>query len=168
MSLIPVRGDRPAVVPWQGGRVFVSVHDAEHLRQRAAWKKALAEAHPDAGGTSLRFDRVRRQRERWEAAEREWYAQYGLVPPPVGEKPPTRSEVLAAWPTARGGNRRLLELLADGAPHLVAECAAVTGPSKHAVRKSVFDLRARGFDVVLELPVQTGLSGRSYRLRRVA
>lgn len=165
MSLIPVRGDRPAIVPWQGGRVFVSVHDAEHLRQRAAWKKALAEAHPDAGGTTLRFDRVRRQRERWEAAEREWYAQYGLVPPPVGEKPPTRSEVLAAWPRAWGRTRRLLELLADGAPHLLSECRAAAG---RYAGQAAYDLRQHGFDVVLELPVQTGLSGRSYRLRRVA
>lgn len=164
MSLIPVRGDRPAIVPWQGGRVFVSVHDAEHLRQRAAWKRELAAAHPDAGGSNLRFDRVRRQRERWDESERAWYAQYGLVPPPVGEPPPTRSEALAAWPRARGGTRRLLELLADGAPHLTSECRAVAGRS---AGKSVFDLRKHGFDVVLELPIQTGLSGRSYRLRRV-
>jgi hypothetical protein len=70
------------VVPHEGGRIYISVHDAEYLRQRAEWKRKLAEAHPDSPtGSAFAFRRLISQRAKWDDAEVQWYAQHGLTPP---------------------------------------------------------------------------------------
>ncbi len=179
-AALPVYRDRPAILPSAGGRVYISVHDAEYLRQRSEWKRKLADAHPDAGGTSFRFRQAVKARDRWQATEEAWYGQHGLTPPlPVSTSDARVSatsltELLAQlpdgvgrpWMTTRSvarmtGMRRLLTLLADGAYHTTAECRAVVG--LHAITY-IARLRARGFDIPLDASYRTGLGTPAYRL----
>ncbi len=178
-AVLPVYQDRPAIVPGPDGwRIYISVHDAEYLRQRAEWKRKLADAHPDAGGTSFRFRQAVKARDRWEADEEAWYAQHGLTLPPVSSSTPVSetglNDLLARVPDGAGrpqtaphpvtrmtGQRRMLTLLADGAYHTAAECRAVAG--KSAVLY-VLRLRQHGFDVRLDPSYRTGLGKPAYRL----
>jgi hypothetical protein len=70
------------VVPHEGGRIFISVHDAEYLRQKAEWKRKLAQSHPDVpSGSAFAFRHLIKQRDKWEAEEVAWYATHGLTTP---------------------------------------------------------------------------------------
>lgn len=51
------------------------------MRQRAAWKHKLANAHPDRGGSADRFRRLDQARRKWQFNEAAWYARHGLLPP---------------------------------------------------------------------------------------
>jgi biotin operon repressor len=98
---LPVYRDRPSVVPHEGGRIYISVHDAEYLRLRAEWKQKLADEHPDRTGRSFAFRKLIKQREAWEASEAKWYAQHGLTPPnppKVLPEPPTTRDVWVPYP----------------------------------------------------------------------
>jgi hypothetical protein len=106
-ALLTTYPDRPAVVPHQRGRVYVSVHDAEYLRQKAEWKQRLAAVHPDTTGHSgFTFRKLLKERTRWEADERAWYAQFNLTPPdvlrPVAEPTPE----LLAYAKGRASSQR--------------------------------------------------------------
>jgi biotin operon repressor len=74
---------------------LISVHDAEHLRAKAEWRQTLAQSHPDAGGSDLRFRITQKAREKWLKAETEWYAKRGLTLPEVdrliSQPKPTRN-----------------------------------------------------------------------------
>lgn len=109
-TLLPVLPNRPAVVPSEGGRVYISVHDAEYLRLRAEWKQQLVDAHPDRAGSSFRFRRLMKARDRWEASETAWYAQYGLRPPEITSRTPRPEEHAALL---------AIQTHADRAPRLV-------------------------------------------------
>lgn len=73
--------DRPAVITYQGARIYLHIHDAEYMRERSAWRQRLAAAHPDAGGNAAAFQRLIGQRTAWQAREAAWYARLGLLPP---------------------------------------------------------------------------------------
>jgi hypothetical protein len=161
-AALPVYRDRPAIVPSPDGRgrVYISVHDAEYLRQKSEWRRKLFEAHPDHGGSDLRFHRTRRQQKAWEQSEADWYAQYRLTPPLVSPR-----AVIDATVPQRGRKpptvvQRLLDVLSDGRYHtpddLRATCKNVT--------VYVFRLRRRGFDVRLDPSYMTGLGRPAYRL----
>lgn len=81
LELVPTFGTRPPVVRVGGGVVHVSVHDAEFLRQWREWRRRLAAAHPDKGGTEYRFRTALGKYRKWEFAEAKWYAQIGIDPP---------------------------------------------------------------------------------------
>jgi ferredoxin len=81
---VPVYRDRPQTLPDPenpGWVDLIAVHDAEHLRAKAEWRQTLAQSHPDAGGSDLRFRITQKAREKWLKAETEWYAKRGLTLP---------------------------------------------------------------------------------------
>lgn len=72
---------RDPVITVDGCRIYLHIHDAEYMRQRAEWKRRLAAAHPDHGGTTAAFRVVMGQRLAWLRAEALYYARLGLLPP---------------------------------------------------------------------------------------
>jgi len=115
-------------------RAYISVHDAEHIRHRSAWKKQLAWAHSDHNGSDAQFRIVKAQQEHWLATERTWYAQYDLEPPLFGSSRPTGTPWVAVGPPpaqvlsvknfrahSMHVPARLWRLLADGAVHAAAD-----------------------------------------------
>lgn len=80
-EIIKVIDGRPAIVKVDGWTVFLSVRDAEYLRILKQFKRRLAEAHPDKGGTAGRFRKVMSERLRWQMTEASFYASIDLLPP---------------------------------------------------------------------------------------
>jgi biotin operon repressor len=187
-AAVPVYRDRPATITKDGVTVYVSVHDAEYLRQKAVWKQRLADAHPDRGGTDHAFRRLTKHRERWQAEEGAWYAALGLAAPDslavvVPERPAhgpkrTSREVQAALSAAvrsvpavlyrkaksgHGGTHmeRVLAVLLDGQPHTAAEFAAVAGVTPRQVTDNVAHLRKRGVPILTQ---SYGAQNRTYQL----
>lgn len=141
MTLLPVSSvDRPAVVTYQGGVVFVSIHDLEYRRQRLAWRAKLAAAHPDAGGTDAEFRTLHTAYERWYADELAWYATYGLQPPAK----PARIEP-ARFVTPKVG-QRILEALTE--PRTVDDLAARCHITRRHVMTAVRRLRKLGAPIL--------------------
>lgn len=64
-----------------GCRIYLHIHDAEYMRQRAEWKRRLAAVHPDHGGSAAAFRSLMAQRLVWQRAEALYYARLGLLPP---------------------------------------------------------------------------------------
>ena len=73
--------DRDPVITIDGCRIYLHIHDAEYMRQRAEWKRRLAAAHPDAGGSATDFRSILGQRMAWQRNEQLYYAKLGLFPP---------------------------------------------------------------------------------------
>ena len=73
--------DRPARVFIDGAWVYVHIHDAEYLRIKADYRRRLAAAHPDRGGSAYDFRTVSNSRRGWLAREVIYYARLGLTPP---------------------------------------------------------------------------------------
>lgn len=80
-ALVRVLADRPAIVAIDGCDVFVSVHDAEHLRIRSEAKRTLALLHPDVGGSERSFRHALTKHEKWLASEKRFYESIRLEPP---------------------------------------------------------------------------------------
>ena len=146
MSLpLPVYRDRPAFIPHAGGRIYISVHDAEYLRQRSEWRRKLAAAHPDSPtGNSFTFRRLKSQRDKWEATEVEWYAQHGLTPPELstGRAPSIAPELLAL--ADAGGTSTRARVSAHLALHPDATVNAIADAlilSRNAVAVAMHRLR---------------------------
>jgi biotin operon repressor len=91
---------------------LIAVHDAEHLRAKAEWRQTLAQSHPDAGGSELRFRIIQKSRERWLASETEWYAKRGL-PLPEPYRPTPELKTLTESRLFRTQPRRVAEYLAQ-------------------------------------------------------
>jgi biotin operon repressor len=91
---------------------LIAVHDAEHLRAKAEWRQTLAQSHPDAGGSDLRFRITQKAREKWLKAETEWYAKRGLtVPEPFRASPELKTQTESRL--FRTTSRRVAEYLAQ-------------------------------------------------------
>ena len=89
---------RPFYIAIDGGRIYVSVHDAYHVERERQFKRQIRLAHPDRNHRRWACSRTRnllKARARWEAEEARWYARFGLEPP---EKLPQR--------TSSGGGRQ--------------------------------------------------------------
>lgn len=98
-ELVPVaRGGRPTVIVFNGGRVFVSVHDAAFAADRRRWKLRLADAHPDRQGSPSAFRALHRAYERWLETERAWYAAHGVSMPVAMDIPCAPVPLLALPP----------------------------------------------------------------------
>lgn len=82
-ALIRVLPGRPATVFSHGTTVYLSIHDAYHLSERKAWKRRLAERHPDSGGAvdRQRFRKKHGAYRAWLQRELSWYHGLGLEPP---------------------------------------------------------------------------------------
>jgi hypothetical protein len=81
---------RPFYITIDGGRLYVSVHDAYHLERERQFKRQIRMAHPDRNHQRWACSRTRKllkARAQWEAEETRWYARFGLEPP---TKQPTR------------------------------------------------------------------------------
>lgn len=101
-ELILSREGRPAIIEHQGARIFVSVRDQYHIRERKAWKERLFWAHPDRVQTGTSpgrkvyhgsnkkqagqgFIRLYQRYQRWLEEEREYYRSLNLEPPRWGD-----------------------------------------------------------------------------------
>jgi biotin operon repressor len=112
---VPVYRDRPQTLPDPenpGWVDLIAVHDAEHLRAKAEWRQTLAQSHPDAGGSDLRFRITQKAREKWLKAETEWYAKRGL-PLPEPYRPTPELKTLTNSRLFRTTSRRVAEYLAE-------------------------------------------------------
>jgi biotin operon repressor len=89
---------------------LIAVHDAEHLRAKAEWRQTLAQSHPDAGGSDLRFRITQKAREKWLKSETEWYAKRGL-PLPEPYRPTPELKTLTQSRLFRTNPRRVAEYL---------------------------------------------------------
>ena len=106
-------------------------------------------------------------RDVWERSEQAWYAKHGLTLPPIGdERRDVASVTLAVKRTGRKPKKSqaLLDLLADRRHHSGASLAMRLGVSMGALRAMVTRLRERGFDVVNDPPIRSGLSVQAYQL----
>lgn len=75
---------RPFYLNVEGGRLYVSVHDAFYLQRQGEFKRRIRLAHPDRNHHRWACSRTRKllkARERWEAQEARWYGRLGLDPP---------------------------------------------------------------------------------------
>jgi biotin operon repressor len=112
---VPVYRDRPQTLPDPenpGWVDLIAVHDAEHLRAKAEWRQTLAQSHPDAGGSDLRFRITQKAREKWLKAETEWYAKRGLtLPEPYRATPVLKAQTESRL--FRTSMRRVGEYLAQ-------------------------------------------------------
>jgi hypothetical protein len=88
MTQIPSqRPGRPLCVNIEGGRLYISAHDAYHLEKQREFKRLIRAAHPDRNHCIWAAGRTRKllqARARWEKAEARWYACLGLDPPKGG------------------------------------------------------------------------------------
>jgi len=132
---------RPAFVAEGTGRVAIGVHDGWYLQERTKWRQRLSEAHPDHGGASVPFMRVRRLYETWAVQERRWYARYGLMPPRTGQP---RRHVRVSKVSRLD---RIAGLLSDGAWHTVGAVSATAGVTSQHLCVLVHRLRQRGFQI---------------------
>ena len=75
---------RPVCVNFEGGKLYISAHDAFHLERLREFKRLIRAAHPDRNHCIWASGRTRNllnARKRWEEWETRWYARFGLDPP---------------------------------------------------------------------------------------
>jgi biotin operon repressor len=166
-SPLPVYRDRPQWLPCPdvpGARDCIAIHDQEYFRLKADWRQRLAQAHPDAGGSPFQFRKLASQRERWEAAEQQWYSRRGLTlpTPPQPIKPAALTLPTLTKPPKT--MQRVLSALADGAPRTAATLCAALGMTIKTLRVAVSRLRLRGYDIRCESKFHSGLTASTYRL----
>jgi hypothetical protein len=97
---------RPFYVNVEGGRLYVSVHDAFYLQRQGEFKRQIRLAHPDRNHHSWASSRTRnllKARERWEAREARWYGRLGLDPP---TRPPRCKPLYGARNSSEGARAR--------------------------------------------------------------
>jgi hypothetical protein len=90
-ALIPVFKDRPATVTRDGVTTFISVHDAEFLREYRERRDRMLAVHPDRlrhirpsrKVNGYQFDQLRQQLFSWYLKERTWYREFDLKPPVI-------------------------------------------------------------------------------------
>lgn len=80
-ALIPAFPGRPAVVRKDDWVVYVSVHDAWHLKERQRRKARIIASHPDSGGTRQKFLTAMEHWRGFVAEETLWYQTHDLTPP---------------------------------------------------------------------------------------
>ena len=69
---------------FEGGKLYISVHDAFHLEKEREFRRLIRAAHPDRNHCTWAAARTRKllkARQRWEKQEARWYACFGLEPP---------------------------------------------------------------------------------------
>jgi biotin operon repressor len=143
---VPVYRDRPQTLPDPenpGWVDLIAVHDAEHLRAKAEWRQTLAQSHPDAGGSDLRFRITQKAREKWLKAETEWYAKRGLTLPEAYRASP----VLKAQTESRlfrPSIRRVAQYLAQHPGASNDDVSAALGIRPNTVAQHRFRIKQRG------------------------
>lgn len=169
-----VFGVRPVVVQHEGWTIFIAVHDANHVRERSAWKLRLAHAHPDRHPEAdtlplktrqaRKFRNLKDRQEIWLRREVVWYEQFHLEPPPFGaSKPCTPEGTLSACgplPLKDSSSAMIWRMLLDGREHSAAEIETIVRRSV-MVARAIQKLRERGA-VITTMRSPAGL--KSYRL----
>jgi biotin operon repressor len=166
-----VFGARPVTIVFEGWTVFIAVHDANHVRERSAWRLRLAGAHPDRHlhapalqtRQARKFQNLKARQEIWLRREVAWYAQFELEPPPFGTSTPFRSEgqqVAQGQPKTTTASALIWRLLQDGLEHSAADIQPMVKRSV-GVARAIENLRRRGA-VITTLRSPAGL--KSYRL----
>jgi hypothetical protein len=75
---------RPFYVHFEGGKLYISAHDAFHLEKEREFRRLIRAAHPDRNHciwAAARTRKLLKARKRWEEKEARWYARFGLEPP---------------------------------------------------------------------------------------
>lgn len=133
-ELVSTSADRPAFVRHKGVMVVISVHDAYFRDENQRRRALLVDAHPDKGGTAVRFIREKKRYDAWLAEEAKWYAEYGLEPPgksaPVVAVAPDAIRAMVesvAKPKAFETRRRIAAHLAAHPDDSNAQIAAALG-----------------------------------------
>jgi len=75
---------RPFYVSFEGGKLYISAHDAFHLEREREFRRLIRAAHPDRNHciwAAARTRKLLKARQRWEEKEAGWYARFGLEPP---------------------------------------------------------------------------------------
>lgn len=75
---------RPLFVNYDGGRLYISVHDRYHLERLREWKRKIRNAHPDRNRRRFATAQTRnllKARNKWQEQEMVWYAKFKLEPP---------------------------------------------------------------------------------------
>lgn len=47
LEVVRLQPDRPATLPFEGGIIWIAVHDDYHLRERRRLRKLIRDMHPD-------------------------------------------------------------------------------------------------------------------------
>jgi hypothetical protein len=151
-----VFGDRPATIVFEGWTVFIGVHDANHVRERSAWKQRLAHAHPDRHPEATtrhlktrqerKFHNLRARQAIWLRREMAYYDQFHLDPPPFGRVPASSPVTAGSWhpPHSKAVTQRLMALFSTGASYTRAELSAALDARPNTVSNALNRLVARG------------------------
>ena len=99
--MIQTFAGRPSVLNIGGTTIFLSVHDAEFMRQWRIWRHRLAQAHPDGGGSSYKFRRALSKYQHWQFQQAEFYQAVGVEPPKVLPEPKSFSGQILVIPDVR-------------------------------------------------------------------
>jgi hypothetical protein len=74
-------GGRPRWIEVDGVRTSIEAHDKYFFTVRKKLYKAMADVHPDKGGTSRKFREAKKVFDRFLTTETAWYAQHSLTLP---------------------------------------------------------------------------------------
>lgn len=151
VELTKAYAGRPAFVAYKGGRVALAIRDGAYLLERRAWRQRLAAAHPDKGGTATRFEKIKRQYDAWEAAERRGFAELGWPPPRASDGQVTAkpdgeiADIFRARTWRRGSERqRILAFVRANPETSRADVAAALGVDRGRVHAAVHTDRKSG------------------------
>ena len=78
-----IRG-RPSSVPFDGGIIWVAIHDQHYLRQRKEFLEKIKQFHPDRNHkvtTGYMARMILQIFLNWRKKEVKWYSQFSLEPP---------------------------------------------------------------------------------------
>lgn len=84
LSSLPLFPGRPPFVPYQGGKLWILVHDHWYLGRRRGFLEKIKKSHPDRNRHNQATAHTRNLLEQlrsWRELEADWYAQFGLTVP---------------------------------------------------------------------------------------
>lgn len=84
-DLVRATADYPAYVLEDGWKTVVAVRVRAYLDDLKSWKRQLAAAHPDSGGSEHAFRRVKQAEARWRRSADAWFEKHQLPIPAYSE-----------------------------------------------------------------------------------
>lgn len=133
LELVPTFPGRPVTVRLDEWVVFVSVHDAWHIRERARLKAAIVAAHPDHGGSRTALSEAMEHWTGFQQREWIWYRAHDITPP-------SRLDTSERYAPAKLSEREaaVLRLVCAHPGIILIEMAAFPDmPSMNAIRQAL-------------------------------